>query len=86
MVNKKQTEDGKGLGITSMILGIIGVLFAWIPIIGLPFCVLGLILGLAQKNWTKYGTAIAGVALNALWVSIQAIFIMLMLIGMFAGL
>ena len=74
-------NENNGLGIASMILGITGIFWSWIPLVGLPFCVLGLILGLVQKDWTKNGMAVTGVVLNSLFCGLQAIFILLMFIG-----
>jgi hypothetical protein len=82
----KETKENKGLGIASMVLGIMGLFGAWIPILGLPVCVLGLTLGLIQKNWTTSGIAITGVSLNSLWVGIQLVWATLFLIGIIGGL
>lgn len=62
MSNENESE---GLGIASMVIGIFG---SWIPFLGIPVFVLGLILGLLQKNWTKKGIAITGVTINVVWI------------------
>lgn len=78
-------KESKGLGIASMVIGLVGVFVAWIPLIGIPFCTIGLILGLVQKNWTKHGMAITGVALNGVFCFIQVTWIALMVIGLMMG-
>lgn len=78
-------KESKGLGIASMVIGIMGVFGSWIPFLGMPPAFLGLILGLLQKNWTQQGTATTGVVLNGIWTGIQLIFIFLMLVGLMAG-
>jgi hypothetical protein len=71
-----------GFGTTALVLGIIGALFAFIPIIGViawPMVILGLIFGVlgiqrARKGQaTNQGIAIAGTALSALGLFICVI-------------
>lgn len=79
-----EQKQNNGLGIASMILGIFGFLIGWVPFLGLPFCIVGLGLGLIQKNWTNNGIAITGVTLNSLWLFIQILWVILMLISILA--
>ena len=80
----KETESN-GMGIASMVLGIIGIFVSWIPLLGAPFCVVGLALGLFQKNWTDKPIAITGVTLNGIFVFIQFVWMLLMIIGFASG-
>ena len=82
-MTKKQ--ESNGLGIASMIIGIMGIFGSWIPFLGAPVAALGLVLGLVQKNWTTNGLAITGVSLNGIWIGIQAFWITMFFIGLFVG-
>ena len=81
----KTKTESNGLGIASMVIGLVGVLFGWIPFFGLPFGIIGLTLGLVQKDWRTNGAAITGVALNSLWLLIQLVWIVFLIIGIMAG-
>lgn len=74
-------KESQGLGIASMCIGILGLFISWIPIIGAPFCALGLILGLSQPNWKTMPMAISGVVLNGLFVFIQLAWFMLLVVA-----
>ena len=73
------SNEGQGLGVASLVLGILGVLTAWIPIIGLVawiFAPLGLIFGFislgkpAAKGLAIGGLITSGIALAIciLWI------------------
>jgi hypothetical protein len=64
MENKvQQVKDQKGKATASLVLGIIGM-FAWfIPIIGLPIQVIGLVLGIKGWKSSKHWLAVVGVIL-----------------------
>jgi hypothetical protein len=47
----------------SLVLGIIGMVAWFIPIIGLPVQIVGLVFGVKAKNSTKSGRASAGIVL-----------------------
>lgn len=50
-------EEKKGMSIASMVLGIIGLVFWCIPILGGPIGIVGLILGIVgrEKWWKGHG-------------------------------
>ena len=54
-------EEKKGLSLTSMILGIVGLLAWCIPLLGFPVCITGLILGIIGIKKGGKGMAIAGI-------------------------
>ena len=56
-------EEKKGLSLTSMILGIVGLLAWCIPLLGFPVCITGLILGIIGIKKGGKGMAIAGLIL-----------------------
>jgi len=72
-----------GLGIASFVLGCMCIFFGWIPLLGAPLPVLGLILGLIQTNWKQHGLSIAGIVINGLFCGIQVMWIACMIIGSF---
>jgi hypothetical protein len=63
----QQPQGGKGLAITSMVLGIVSVVFFWIPYVDILTLLLGitaLILGIVAGKKGKNGMAIAGLVLG----------------------
>ncbi len=74
-----------GVAITSLVFGILGLIIAWIPLIGLLLCLVALILGivaLVQISKNKEtaggnGLAIAGIILGSIGLII-AFFVMLL--------
>jgi len=62
-----QPGPSQGMPIAAMVLGILGILFCWIPILGVILGVLGLIFGIAgMKNPLGKGMAMAGVICGAI--------------------
>lgn len=65
--------DGSGNNIAGFILGLLGFVFCWVPILGLILCLLGAIfsgLGLGKKN---KGLGIAGLVLALLGLIVAII-------------
>lgn len=70
-----ESRSSNGLGIVSLVFGILALLVCWVPIVGLlafPASVLGLLLGgiglligIAGRKW-EVGTSIAGIILSFL--------------------
>ena len=61
----------KALAITSLILGICGIVFCWIPVFGLLIAVAGLIVGIfALKNPNGKGMGITGFVLSIVGIVI----------------
>lgn len=80
--NSCDQRSRSGLGIAALILGIVGILIAWIPFLGLltiPLAGLGSLLGLIglilslSNNETGIGLPISGVAVCALSILIAVI-------------
>ena len=59
-------QEKKGLSITSMILGICGLLAWCIPCCGFPVIITGLIMGIIGIKKGGKGMAIAGIILNSI--------------------
>ena len=74
-------QQPKGLAITSMVLGIAGIVLAWIPgvnWVALPAAIVGLILGIiALKKGQPRGMALTGIILGAIAIIFAIIGIIL---------
>lgn len=70
-------QQPKGLAITAMILGIAGIVLAWIPGVNwlaLPAAIVGLILGIiALKKGQPRGMALTGIILGAIAIVLAII-------------
>jgi hypothetical protein len=68
-------QPSNGMAVAAMVLGIVGLLIFWIPIVGWICPIVGLILGLValQRPYGK-GMAIAGVACSAVALLIKVVF------------
>jgi hypothetical protein len=58
------TQAGGGKAVTSLVLGIVGMLAWLLPIIGLPVAITGLVFGVRSLNSVNKGMAIAGLTLS----------------------
>ena len=65
-MSQVQNVSGGGKAIASLVLGIVGMLFWLLPILGLPMTITGLILGIVDRQGPKRGLAIAGIVLNSI--------------------
>ena len=77
---------GRGLGIASMVLGILSLVLFCIWFISGPFAVIGLILGVAglgvsKSNGYGNGTAVAGIVCSLVTLAILAVFVYLYVEG-----
>ncbi len=77
------------MGVAGMVLGILAVVFFWVPVlnfilimVGLPLSIAGLVVG--RQRGEPVGTAIAGIVLNCIPLAINII--ILLIIGSFLGL
>jgi hypothetical protein len=57
-------QQGNGKAIAAMVLGICSLVFWCLPILGLPIAVVGLVLGVTNKNPAGAGQAKAGVIMS----------------------
>src|SRR5687767_1202940 len=78
---QQQNKSVSGLGIAALVLGILGVLVAWVPfcgIVAIPVAAIGLILGIiaivmARSSQTGMGMPIAGTTLSAIAILLQGV-------------
>lgn len=75
------TQRADGLGIASMVLGIVSIVCCWSPFFGLLLAILGLIFGLCAKriNGKKSGFAIAGIITSAIGILLGTVYLLFIL-------
>lgn len=66
-------KDRRGLGIAALITGIVGVVFAWIPVLGIVLTVLAIVFGAVALKSSARGQAIAGLVLGVVGTAIAII-------------
>lgn len=67
------TPPRNGFGVTALVLGIVGIVFSWVPVFGLLLGVLAVIFGAVGYFKARGGMAIAGLVLGAITVVIGII-------------
>ncbi|NBQ40842.1 MAG: hypothetical protein EBU34_13980 [Alphaproteobacteria bacterium] len=67
------TQAGGGKAVTSLVLGIVGMLAWLLPIIGLPVTITGLVFGVRSLNSANKGMAIAGLTLSIIGIVLSII-------------
>ena len=71
-----ETQSSEGKGIASFVLGIIGIVLAFVvPALGFALCVIGLIFGYMQKKHGQTRLGYAGVILNIIGIALAIIFV-----------
>jgi len=75
-------QQGNGLAVAGMVLGILGLVLCWVPFIGWLIAVVGVILGAigwskANKTGKNKGMAIAGVVCGIVGLAIGVIFLVM---------
>ncbi|HCG67085.1 MAG TPA: hypothetical protein DEW22_00150 [Clostridiales bacterium] len=80
--NEAVTVPGNGLGIASMVLGILSLVFMCIFYLGIPMSIIGLVLGAvsihkAKAVNMKNGMAVAGVTCSIISIVLYAVLIIL---------
>jgi len=66
-------QEGGGKAVTSLVLGIVGMLAWLLPIIGLPVAITGLVFGVRSTNSENKGMAIAGLTLSIIGIVLSII-------------
>jgi len=87
---KSQQGGGQGMGIASLVLGIVGILGAFIacfccPLIDLPLPILALVLGFLSLKTSGRGMGIGGMVTGGVGLLIILVFTVLYFIGMAAN-
>ena len=74
-------EPGSGQAVAGMVLGIISVVFAFIPCMGLISVVtgvIGLVMGImGRKAVSRHGMAVAGIVLSSIGIGLSVVFFIL---------
>ncbi len=72
----RETQSSEGKGIASFVLGIIGIVLAFIvPALGFALCIVGLIFGYMQKNHRQTRLGYAGIILNIIGIVLAIVFV-----------
>jgi hypothetical protein len=74
------STPGNGLGVAGFVTGLLGLIFFWVPVLGITLAVLGVILGgvgiaTGKKKGAPTGLAIAGLVLGVIALIPAIIFI-----------
>ena len=84
----EKTDAGQGMGVASLVLGILGVLTAFIPCFGffaLIFGILATIFGAVGYNQAKKGNGKTGMPTAGLILGILATMFIILWLAVFAG-
>ncbi len=73
----KARSESNSLGIAGFILGIINIIFFWIPILGIAMGILSIVLAVRQKRIYPNGIATAGLILGIISLAFGALFFVL---------
>ena len=71
-LESQSTHDKQGRPVGSFVLGILGLVFWLLPILGLPVTITGLVFGIKALKGEQRGLAIAGVILCCLGIFLSA--------------
>ncbi len=85
-VQPSTSVPGKGLGIASMVLGIVSLVFFCVLYLAIPCAIVGIILGIVSRNQAKKagaptGMSTAGIVCSAIALGILVIVLILTIIG-----
>lgn len=75
--NAPQPDEKRGLGIASMVLGIVAMITSCAWFLGIPCAIVGLVLGIISNNTRKNGMAIAGIVLSIVYLALIVLGIIL---------
>ena len=76
-----QAAPGNGLAVAALVLGIIGLVLFWIPLIPYPLAILAIIFGAIEvKKQIKKGLAIAGIVTGIITLALKVWFWMALLL------
>ena len=76
MAKKRLPEQqaNNGLGIVSIILGVISIVLCWLPILGLAAGIIGIFLAVKQRKLTADGLGTAGLVVSIIGTVFSVIY------------
>ncbi|MBW2991566.1 hypothetical protein KY348_07765 [Candidatus Woesearchaeota archaeon] len=75
MAEKKPAEKKpNGYGITSLVLGIVSIVFCWVPVLGLVAGILGIIFAVKQRKIFPNGIATGGLVTSIIGLVFSGIY------------
>lgn len=87
MVNTKEVkkepnkDNGNGLGISSLVLGIISIGVSWIPFLGLIPGIVGLVMAIKQRKIFPNNIATGGLVTSIIGIVFSVITLIMMIIS-----
>ncbi len=69
-----KTHDSIGYGIASFILGLISIVFSWVPVLGFVCSILGIVFFAKQRKIKPTGLATAGIVLSIIGLVISVFY------------
>lgn len=72
-MDQAQQPVGEGKAVASLVLGIVGMLFWLLPILGLPVTVVGVAMGVKGREGSRRGMATAGLVLSIIGLVLTVI-------------
>ena len=79
-----EKNESNGKGIASMVLGIVSLLFFWMPYITIFLSIVGIVLAVLQNKTYKNGIATTGLVTSIIGLVLSAILLFFLIIGMIA--
>ncbi|QQE10427.1 DUF4190 domain-containing protein [Planctomycetota bacterium] len=67
-VPSSTNDDGRGFAVSSLVLGVLGLICSCVPIGGLPMSIIALVLGSMAKKRGQDGMATAGIVLGIIGI------------------
>ncbi len=77
-------DESNGHGIASLILGIVSIVFSWVPFLGLVSGIVGIVLSIKQRKISPNGIATGGLVTSIIGIVISAIYSIFWLFFMIA--
>jgi Protein of unknown function (DUF2510) len=66
-------QDLSGKATTSMVLGLVGIVAWFLPIVGFPVTITGLVFGIKARHSAGRGKAIAGIVLCSIFLTVSVV-------------
>ncbi len=67
-------KDSNGYGIASLVLGIVSIVFCWVPVLGLVSGILGIVFSVKQKKILPNGIATGGLVTSIIGLVLSGLY------------
>jgi len=79
--NPPAPEEGKGMAIASLVLGILSILLLCLPYFSMPLGIAGLVLAILARKKGQGSMATTGLVLSIIGIALGILFLILAVIG-----